>query len=174
MKHLPLWVTLGIFGFLAALRWGVLLHAQNGGDLGSIGRSYLTTIRDSTENFVSRGVITLHPDRTISVTDSGQGGPSYYFSSQLGSWKPDGNGRIVARTIDFDFPPSPNVVARIDFTINFGEDPTHVTGTISVTYFPIEEDPLGSGGTVVVNNDTLVGELITPAPVGQAIPFQSK
>ena len=123
---------------------------------------------------MSRGVITLHRDRTISVTDSGQGGPTYLFSSQLGSWKPDGNGRIVARTIDFDFPPSPDVVARVDFTLNFGEDPTHVTGTISVTYFPIEEDPLGSGGTVVVNNDTLVGELITPAPVGQAIPFQSK
>jgi len=161
MKHLRLWVTLGIFGLLAALMWGVFLHAQNAGDLGFIGRSYLTTIKDSTGNFVSRGVITLHPDRTISVTDSGQGGPSYYFSSQLGSWKPDGNGRIVARTIDFDFPPSPNVVARVDFTLNFGEDPNQVSGTITVTYFPLETDPLGSGGTVVVN-DTLVGELIKP------------
>ena len=161
MKHLRLWVTLGIFGLLAAVGSVVLLHAQGGGDPGFIGRSYLTTIKDSTGNFVSRGVITLHPDRTISVTDSGQGGPSYYFSSQLGSWKPDGNGRIVARTIDFDFPPSPNVVARVDFTLNFGEDPNQVTGTITVTYFPLETDPLGGGGTVVVN-DTMVGQLIRP------------
>jgi len=161
MKHLGLWVTLGIFGFLAALTWGVLLHAQNGGDLGFIGRSYLTTIKDSTGNFVSRGVITLHHDRTISVTDSGQGGPSYYFSSQLGSWKPDGNHRIVARTIDFDFPTSPKVVARVDFTLDLGENPNQVSGTITVTYFPLEADPLGGGGTVVVN-DTMVGQLIRP------------
>jgi hypothetical protein len=161
MKHLRLWVTLDIFGLLAAVGSVVLLHAQGGGDLGYFGRSYLTTITDSTGTFVSRGVITLHSDRTISVTDSGQGGPYYYFSSQLGSWKPDSNGRIVARTIDFDFPPSPSVVARVDFTFDFGEDPNQVTGTITVTYFPLEADPLGGGGTVVVN-DTLVGELIKP------------
>jgi hypothetical protein len=161
MKHLPLWITFGTFGLLAAVGWGVFLRAQNAGDLGLIGRSYLTTITDSTGTFVSRGVITLHSDRTISVTDSGQGGPSYHFSSQLGSWKPDGNGRIVARTIDFDFPPSPKVVARVDFTLDFGEDPNRVAGTITVIYFPLEADPLGGGGTVVVN-DNLVGELIKP------------
>jgi hypothetical protein len=161
MKHLRLWVTLGIFGLLAAVGSVVLLHAQGGGDLGFIGRSYLTTIRDSTGAFVSRGVITLHSDRTISVTDSGQGGPAYHFSSQLGSWKPDGDGRIVARTIDFDFPPSPKVVARVDFTLEFGEDPDQLTGTIIVTYFPLKDDPLGGGGAVVVEG-TLVGELIKP------------
>jgi hypothetical protein len=161
MKHPRLWVTLGIFGLLAAVGSVALLRAQGGGDLRFIGRSYLTTIRDSTGAFVSRGVITLHPDRTISVTDSGQGGPFYHFSSQLGSWRPDGNRRVVARTVDFDFPPSPKVVARVDFTLEFGEDPDQLAGTITVTYFPLEADPLGGGGTVVVD-DTLVGELIRP------------
>jgi hypothetical protein len=96
------------------------------------------------------------------VTDSGQGGPTYLFSSQLGSWKPDGNGRIVARTIDFDFPSTVNIVARVDFTLNFGEDPSQLTGTVTVIYFPLESDPLGGGGTVIILNDTLVGELIKP------------
>jgi hypothetical protein len=80
----------------------------------------------------------------------------------LGAWKTDGPGRIVARTIDFDFPPSPDVVARLDFSMNFGEDPCNVTGTVTITYFPVETgNPLEGGGTVIANY-TLEGELIRP------------
>jgi hypothetical protein len=85
MKHLRLWVVLGIFGLLAALGSVALSHAQDGGDRGFSGGSYLTTITDSSGNFASRAVITLHADRTLSVIDSGQGGPAVFFSSQLGS-----------------------------------------------------------------------------------------
>jgi hypothetical protein len=120
MKHLRLWVKAGIFGLLAVLGSGALLHAQNAGDQGSSGASYVTTVKDSSGKFASRGVITLHTDHTMSVIDSGQGGPNF-FSSQLGSWRWNIGGGIVARTIDFDFPPNADV-ARLDYTISFAPD----------------------------------------------------
>jgi hypothetical protein len=61
--------------------------------------SYLTTIKDSAGNFASRGVITLHADHTMSVIDSRQGGPTFLFSSQLGSWKANKNGESAGKTI---------------------------------------------------------------------------
>ena len=161
MKHRRLWVTLGIFALLAAVGSVVLLHAQGGGDLGFIGRSYVTTVKDSAGNFASRGVITLHADQTMSVIDSGQGGPTYFFSSQLGSWKPDGKGRIVARTIDFDVPQNPGGVVRGDYTISFAQDRSQATGTITVTTFPLETNPFDGEGTVL-GTFTFVGELIKP------------
>jgi hypothetical protein len=98
----------------------------------------------------------------MSAIDSGQGGPAYYYSSQLGAWKPDGYRRVVARTIDFDLPPSPEVVARLDFIIHFGEDFSQVAGAVIITYFPLETgNPLEGGGTVIANY-TLAGELIRP------------
>jgi hypothetical protein len=160
MKHLRLWVTVGIFGLLAALGSIALLHAQSNGGQGFSG-SYIITVRDSAGNFASRGVITLHKDQTMSVIDSGLGGPTFFFTSQLGSWKPDGKGGVVARTIDFDLPPSPDV-ARLDHTISFAQDRRHVTGTITLTTFPLESgNPLDGGGTVV-GTFTFAGELIKP------------
>jgi hypothetical protein len=80
----------------------------------------------------------------------------------LGSWKPEGKDSIVAKTIDFDFPPSPEVVARLDFTLNFGGDPSQVSGTVTITYFPLETgNPLEGGGTVIADY-TLEGELVKP------------
>jgi len=67
--------------------------------------------------------------QTMSVTDSGQG-PTFFFSNQLGSWKPDGNG-------DFDFPPNADV-ARFDYAISFLQNQTQVTGTITLTAFPLQ------------------------------------
>lgn len=162
MKHLRLWVTLGIFSLFVAVGWVGRSRAQSGLEQRIIGRSYLITFRDPAGSFVAREVITLHEDRTMSAIDSGQGGPAYYYSSQLGSWKPDGHGRIVARTIDFDHPPSPDVVARLDFTLNFGKDLSQVSGTVIITYFPLQTgNPLEGGGTVIANY-TLEGELIKP------------
>jgi hypothetical protein len=162
MKHLRLWVKAGIFGLLAALGSVALLHAQNAGDQGSSGASYLTTVKNSSGNFASRGVITLHTDHTMSVIDSGQGGPTFFFTSQLGSWKwnPSPSGGIVARTIDFDFPPSADV-ARLDYTISFSSDGSNVTGTIRLTTFPLNGNPLDGGGTVT-GTFTFAGELIQP------------
>jgi hypothetical protein len=161
MKHLRLWVTFGIFGLLAAAGLVALPHAQGAGDRAFGGGSYLTTVKDSAGDFASRGVIALHADRTMSVIDSGQEGPTYFFSSQLGSWKPDGNHGIVARTIDFDFPQSPGAVVRGDYTISFAPDRGQVTGTITVTTFPLETNPFDGDGTVL-GTFTFVGELIKP------------
>ena len=124
------------------------------------GASYLITVTTSTGAFASRGVVTFHADSTMSVIDSGQGGPAFFFSSQLGSWKRDGDDKLVARTIDFDYPPAA-AAARLDYTATFSEDGTQVTGTITLTLFPLTGNPLGGGGTVA-GTFTFTGQLITP------------
>lgn len=162
MKHLRLWVTLGILGLLAAVGSVALPHPQSDGDRGFSSGSYVTTIKDSAGNIASRSVITLHADRTISAIDSGEQGPTYFFSSQQGSWKPEGIGRIVAKTIDFDFPQSPGGVVRTDYVISFAQDRSQVTGTITPIAFPLEDgNPLDGGGTVI-GAFTFVGELTKP------------
>ena len=158
MKHPRLWITLGVCTLLAA---GPIasLRAEDDRTEGFRGASYVTTVKDAQGNFASRGVIALHADHTISVIDSGQGGPTFFFTSQLGSWKRADHG-LVARTIDFDFPPNADV-ARADYTISFGQDGKHISGTITLTTFPLQGDPLDGGGTVV-GTFTFTGELITP------------
>ena len=137
----------------------LLIPPKASAEESATGASYVTTVADANGNFASRGVITLHADRTMSVLDSGQGGPAFFLSSQLGSWKPDGKGGILARTIDFDFPPNADV-ARLDYTINFGKNGT-ISGTITLTTFPLQGNPLDGGGTVV-GTFTFTGQLIQP------------
>jgi hypothetical protein len=164
MKQIRLLVTFGIFGILALVGSVALLHPQHATayqDLnGPNGATYVTTVTDSSGKFSSRGVITLHADHTMSVIDSGQGGPTAFFTSQLGSWArvPNSNGEIIARTIDFNLPPSPGV-ARVDYTIHY--EGNQITGTITLTIFPLTGNPLDGGGTVV-GTFTFVGQLVTP------------
>ena len=156
-------ITFGIFGILAVAGSVALLnpHKATADPEGfRDGASYLITVKDSNGNFASRGVITLHADHTMSVIDSGQGGPAFFFTSQLGSWKPDGQGELVAKTIDFDYPPNA-ATARLDYTIHFGEDGGQTTGTITLTTFPLTGDPLEGGGTVV-GKFTFVGQIVRP------------
>ena len=135
-------------GFSQGFFQGFFLH----------GASYLTTITTTTGAFEARGVLTFHADSTVSAISSAQGGP-FFFSSQLGSWKPDGEGGLVARTIDFDFP---NVdVARLDYTVKFAADGTQVKGTVTLTTFPLMGNPLDGGGTVA-GHFTFVGNLVKP------------
>ena len=162
MKQLRLLVTFGIFGILALVGSVALLHPQHATadqDFNGVnGATYVTTVTNSSNGkFSSRGVITLHADHTMSVIDSGQGGPTAVFTSQLGSWKPEGD-EIIARTIDFNLPPSPGV-ARVDYTIHF--EGNRITGTITLTAFPLTGNPLDGGGTVV-GTFTFVGELVQP------------
>ena len=67
---------------------------------------------------------------------------------------------MVGRTLDFDFPPSQDV-ARLDYTFTFNSDDTKVTGTIMLTTFPLQGDPLDGGGTVegqfTYNREPLAG-----------------
>jgi hypothetical protein len=124
------------------------------------GATYLTTVRDSSGNFTARTVLTLHADHTMSVVASDQGGPTAFFTSQLGSWKPDGKGGVVAKTIDFDYPPNADVV-RIDYTISFDSDHDRATGTEILTAFPLQGNPLDGGGTLLTTA-TFTGELVRP------------
>jgi hypothetical protein len=124
------------------------------------GATYLTTVIDSSGNFLTRTVLTLHADHTMSVVAADQGGPTSFFTSQLGSWKPDGKGRAVGKTLDFDYPPNADVV-RIDYTISFDADHDRATGTETLTAFPLQGNPLDGGGTVVATA-TFTGELVKP------------
>ena len=124
------------------------------------GATYLTTVRDSNGNFTTRTVLTLHADHTMSVVAADQGGPTFFFTSQLGSWKPDGKGGVVAKTLDFDYPPNADVV-RIDYTISFDPDHDRVTGTETLIAFPLQGNPLDGGGTVLTTA-TFTGELVKP------------
>jgi len=161
IKQLRFQVLFGIFGLLALLGVVALLHPQQAtADAEFHGATYVTTVKDSNGNFASRGVMTLHADHTMSVIDSGQGGPAFFFTSQLGSWKPDGDGGIVARTIDFDYPPNA-ATARLDYTIHFGQDGGQTTGTITLITFPLTGNPLDGGGTVV-GKFTFVGQIVRP------------
>jgi hypothetical protein len=125
-----------------------------------IGATYVTTVKDSSGNFVTRTVLTVHADHTMSVVAADQGGPTSFFTSQLGSWKPDGKGGVVGKTLDFDYPPNADVV-RIDYTISFDSDHDQVTGTETLTSFPLQGNPLDGGGTSL-GTFTFTGELVKP------------
>ena len=119
------------------------------GDNGLPGSTYLTTITDAnTGAFSSRSVITLHADHSLTVIDSGQGGPGVQFSSQQGAWAAGGGGGVVlvARTLDFSFPSAG--IARVDYIFTTSNT-NQVAGTITLTVFGLQDNPLDGGGTVV-------------------------
>jgi hypothetical protein len=126
----------------------------------SKGVTYVTTVKDSSGNFTTRTVLTLHADHTMSVIAADQGGPTSFFTGQLGSWKPDGKGGVVAKTIDFDYPPNADVV-RLDYTISFDPDHDRATGTETLTSFPLQGNPLDGGG-IILGTFTFTGELLKP------------
>ena len=132
---------------LAFGAWAAL-HGQNSPTTPT-GGTYLTTITDAnTGAFSSRSLITVHSDHSLAVIDSGQGGPGVQFSSQQGAWASSPGAGIVARTLDFSFPQAG--IARVDY--NFAViNKDQVSGTITLTVFGLNDDPLGSGGFVVGN-----------------------
>lgn len=165
MKHPYLSAALGLLLSLACVG-SITLQPQkavadDSQGLFFHGASYLVTITDATTGaFASRGVLTFHADFTMSAIDSSQGGPAFFFTSQLGSWKPNGAGGLVARTVDFNFPPNA-AVARLDYTVKFAQEGQQVTGTITLTTFPLDANPLDGGGTVT-GTFTFTGTLVTP------------
>ena len=156
MKNIRVFVALAV-AILAFGAWATL-HGQNTDD-GLAGATYLTTITDaSTGAFSSRSVITLHPDHSFAAIDSGQGGPGVQFSSQRGAWAARPTGGVIARTLDFSFPSAG--IARVDYnfaTINTNQ----VSGTITLTVFPLNGNPLDGGGTVV-GTFNFTGTRVTP------------
>ncbi len=131
---------------LACCGWAAL-HAQNSLPNGLPGNAYITTITDATTGaFASRSVITLHADHSMTSIDSGQGGPAAQFSSQMGAWRTSPGAGVVARTLDFSFPNAG--IGRVDYNFTTLTN-DQASGTITLTVFPINADPQGSGGTVI-------------------------
>jgi hypothetical protein len=83
----------------------------------------------------------------MSVIDSNQGGPGTQFSSQLGAWKRGCDGAMKGRTIDFSFPSAG--IARVDYKFDADQPEDTIKGTIVLTVFPLNANPLDGGGTVV-------------------------
>lgn len=132
---------------LAYFGWTMLQPQKTVAANGIAGATYVITITDaSTGTFASRGVITLNVDHSMAVLDSGQGGPTFSFSSQLGAWENGPGNTVKARTLDFDFPSVD--VARLDYNFTTANN-DQAAGTIVLTTFPLTGDPLGSGGTVI-------------------------
>jgi hypothetical protein len=78
----------------------------------------------------------------------------------MGSWRPDGKGGAVGRTIDFDLYPNGDV-ARIDYTTSFQNNGRRIVGTTTVIIFPLQGNPFDGGGTNL-GTSNFTGELITP------------
>ena len=110
--------------------------------------TFLVTITDATTGaFASRSVITLYSDHSVAVIDSGQEGGAVPFSSQLGVWAHAPGGVVKARTLDFSFPFASGGIARVDYKFNAGVPGDQVQGSITLTFFPPNGNPLGGGGT---------------------------
>jgi hypothetical protein len=143
-KNVRVFTLLAVFA-IALGAWALLYGQSQPGGLP--GTAYLTTITDANSGaFASRSVITLHADHSLTSIDSGQGGPGALFSSQMGVWATSPGAGVTARTLDFSFPQAG--IARVDYnftTIN----KNGVSGTITLTAFPLNGDPQGSGGTVI-------------------------
>ena len=141
MKHIRVFAVLGLC-VLVLGAWGALYGQDNG----IPGSTFLTTITSAnTGAFSSRSVITFHADHSLNVIDSGQGGPGVQFSSQQGAWT-NGPDSLVARTLDFSFPSAG--IARVDYSFTTATT-SQVAGTITLTVFGLQDNPLDGGGTVV-------------------------
>lgn len=158
-------VALSVTGLLAAAGLIALLNPHKAAaDPESLlyGATYETTLTDrSTGAFLGRETLTLHADHTLASHDAGEGGPTSHFSGTLGSWKSDGNGGIIAKGINFDFPPNADV-ARLDYAIKFQQNGTKISGSFIGTVFPLETgNPQGPGG-IVAFSANFTGNLVTP------------
>ncbi|HET7215441.1 MAG TPA: hypothetical protein VFL79_17760 [Terriglobia bacterium] len=167
MKRMCVWGVVAACSLVVAFTWSTLARSQGAAEPVFSGGSYLTAIKDQEGKIVSRFVITLHADHTVAAIDSGQDGPIYYFGSQLGDWKPAGKHQIVVRTINFAYWQGPNGagVVRGDYVINLSPDRRHVTGTITVTDFPLDGNPNGDDG-ILIASVPFEGDRIEPPGLG--------
>jgi hypothetical protein len=146
MKHVRLLAVLAV-GLLAYFG-GSALHPQKAAASNQPSGTFLVTITDAaTGNFASRSVITLHSDHSVAVIDSGQEGGPVPFSSQQGVWENTPGGGLAARTIDWSFPFATEGSARVDYTFNAGVPANQVAGSIVLTFFAPNQNPLDGGGT---------------------------
>lgn len=94
------------------------------------GETYIITNTDAgSGKFASRTLLTLHSDGTMAVVDSTQGGPTFFFSSQLGGWKPTGTGTAEGWTDDFNYPPAAGI-GEVLWNFQFTGDKVSGTSTL--------------------------------------------
>lgn len=145
MKQVRICTVLAIC--VLALGASTALYGQANAASDAPGVSYLTTVTNAnTGAFSSRSVMTFHADHSLSVIDSGQGGPGTQFSSQQGPWISVPGNALAARTLDFSFPSAG--IAVVDYQIKILPD-QQISGTITLTVFALTDNPLNGGGTVV-------------------------
>ena len=136
-------------GFVLALCGWATLEPHKAAAANPPSGTFLITITDATTGaFVSKSVITLHADHSVAVIDSGQEDAGVPFSSQQGVWENALGGTLKARTIDFSFPFATQGSARVDYMFNAGGGNDQVSGSIVLTFFPPNGNPLDGGGTL--------------------------
>jgi hypothetical protein len=126
--------------------------------------TYLTTITDTNGQFASRGVITFSADGNFFVTDSNQGGVEGVFNpfgDTQGTYVCTSNQEIRAVGINFGFsgPDGANDIARSDIGATVARQSRELRGSITVTSFALNADPLAGGGSVV-GTFQVTGQLI--------------
>lgn len=140
-------VFIVLAGFVLAFCGWATLEPHKAAAANPPAGTFLITITDAHGAFASNSVITLHSDNSVAVIDSGQEGNGVSFSSQQGVWESEPNGTLKARTIDWSFPFATNGSARVDYTFNAGGGANQVSGSIVLTFFPPNGNPLDGGGS---------------------------
>jgi hypothetical protein len=97
----------------------------------------------------SKSVITLHRDKTLAAIDSNEN--SGVFSSQLGSWRHCGDGTKRGRTLAFSF--GDGTITRFDYSFDKQKSKDTISGTLKILTFNFNDDPNGTGGTVIASLD---------------------
>jgi hypothetical protein len=146
MKNARILVVLAVC-LLACFGWATF-HPQRAAASDDPSGTFLISITNAgTGTFSSNSVITLHSDHSVAVVDSGQEGNGVSFSSQLGVWENEPGGGLAARTIDWSFPFATEGSARVDYRFDAGTPNDRVNGSITLTFFPPNGNPLDGGGT---------------------------
>jgi hypothetical protein len=140
-------VFIVLAGFVLAFCGWATLEPHKAAAANPPAGTFLITITDAHGAFASNSVITLHSDNSVAVVDSGQEGNGVSFSSQQGVWEDGPGGTLKARTIDWSFPFATNGSARVDYTFNAGGGANKVSGSIVLTFFPPNGNPLDGGGS---------------------------
>ena len=140
-------VLIVLAGFVLVFCGWAILEPHQAAAANPPAGTFLITITDAHGVFASKSVITLHSDHSVAVIDSGQEGNGISFSSQQGVWENGLGGTLKARTIDFSFPFATNGSARVDYSFNAGGGNNQVSGTIVLTFFPPNGNPLDGGGS---------------------------
>ncbi|MUG91678.1 hypothetical protein F7734_03935 [Scytonema sp. UIC 10036] len=112
--------------------------------------TYLTTIKNANGNFASRALITLTKEGNLIVGDSNQGGilgQFNGFTTSQGTWVCNGTRGITARVFNFSISNSGGTgIARNDYSATFNPRTQTVEGTIKLSFFGLEDNPLQGNG----------------------------